>query len=194
MNKRETDSAINWLFIKYVLGPCSLLCLAAFAVGYWYPPAVFVAQNIAQTIGLNNLVANRLGNSEFNSAAYLYWLTFWITLPFDLLWLHYTAINQKFLIAIRFIVNLSLANGHWDLKKYGLYTGAMRFLLYFLLFFGMTTLHLISAIEPSTCKGCETSSAIGFIVINWLMTHISILLCYWSASYLVMWKSIRSTF
>lgn len=194
MNKQATDRAINRWALKCLFGPASLLCVLAFSVGYWYPVGMAVVQPIAQQLGLHYLVALRTVGSEFDSAAYLYWLTFWVVLPFNLVWLYREGIRQDLPMALRAVTRANLNSGHWNPSKYTLSGGYVRFFGFVLFFGALFAVQLITAREPSYCKGCETTSVLGFVLINWLGTYVLLLASYVAGSYFVLWKSIRTTF
>lgn len=194
MDKKSTDKAFNRWFLKCLLGPSSLLALLAFVVGYWWPKTMLVVQPAAQLLGLHQLVAMRTTGAEFDSAVYLHWLTFWVTLPFNLAWMHCEGVKRNMAKVLRTVARSNLESGRWNPQKYSLRGGYARF-LFFVLFCGsMFVTQLVTAREPSFCKGCETSSVLGFVLINWLGTNATLIATYVSFAYLVLWKSIRTTF
>ena len=129
MDKKATDRAINRWVLKFLFGPASLMSISAFVIGYWLPETVATIQPIAQKLGLHHLVAMRAVSAEFNSAAYFYWLTFWLTLPINLIWLYREGLRQKLPVALRAVAQANLHLGIWDEKKYTLKAGRLRFSL-----------------------------------------------------------------
>lgn len=194
MNKKATDRAINRWALRCLFGPASLICVLAFVVGYWFPDTMAVVQPIAQRLGLHYLVALRTVGAEFDSAAYFYWLTFWIVLPLNLVWLYREAIRQNLPMALRAVARANLNSGHWNPSKYTLKGGYLRLFGFALCFGSLFAVQLVTAREPSYCKGCETTSVLGFVLINWLGTYVLLLANYFAVSYFVLWKSIRTTF
>lgn len=194
MNKKETDRAISYWVLKCILGPASLLSLSAFFVGYHWPNVMASIQPVAQWLGLHYLVALRTTGSEFDSAAYLYWLVFWVTLPLNLIWAYVVGVRQNLFTALRAVARANFISGAWNPQKYTLHGGQARFLLFVLLTVSILLVQLITASEPSYCKGCETSSVLGFILLNWLGTHLMLIASYFACLYFVLWKSIRITF
>ena len=194
MDKKSTDRAINRWFLRCVFGPVSLFTLSAFMVGYWFPENMTAVQAISQRIGLHYLVGMRTVGSEFNSAAYFYWLAFWIMLPFNLGWFYLEGIKQNMPTALRTVAQANLKSRLWNPSKYTLRGGYMR-LFGFVLFIGsLLVVQLVTAREPSNCKGCETTSVLGFVLINWLGTYVLLLASYFACSYLIFWKSICTSF
>jgi hypothetical protein len=194
MDKKATDRAINRWALKCLFGPASLLCLLSFVIGYWYPDTMHVVQPIAQQLGLHSLVAPRTMGAEFDSAAYFYWLTFWVVLPFNLVWIYREGIRQNMPMALRAVARANLTSGAWDRKKFTIKGGRIRFFFFALFFVSIFIVQLVTAREPSYCKGCETTSAIGFLVFNWLGAQMALIAIYFTCSYFVLWKSIRTTF
>jgi hypothetical protein len=194
MNKKATDRAINRWVLGCLFGPASLLCVMGFAVGYWSPDGMVVVQPIAQRLGLHYLVAQRTLGSQFDSAAYLYWLTFWIVLPFNIGWLWREGIRQNMPTALRALAQANLSSGAWDQNKFTLKAGRVRFFFFLLFFVSLFIVQLVTAREPSYCKGCETTSVIGFLAFNWVGTHMALIAIYFTCTYFVLWKSIRTTF
>lgn len=193
MNKKATDRAINRWTLKCLFGPASLLSVLAFVFGYWFPDAMAVVQPIAQRFGLHYLVAQRTVGAEFDSAAYLYWLTFWVVLPFNLVWLYREGISENMPLALRAVARANLSSGAWDQKKFTLKAGRVRFFIFTLFFISLFIVQLVTAREPSYCKGCETTSVIGFLAFNWLGMHMAMIATYFTGSYFFFWKSIRTT-
>lgn len=192
MNKRATDRAINRWVLRCLFGPASLLSLSAFVIGYWYPETMRVVQPIAQHLGLHSLVAPRTMGAEFGPAAYFYWLTFWVVLPFNFIWLYLDGIRQKMPTALRAVARANLTSGAWDKRKFTVKGGRVRFLFFALFFVSILIVQLFTAREPSYCKGCETSSVFGFLLFNWLGTHMALIAIYFTSSYFVLWKSIHT--
>ncbi len=154
-------------------------------------PAV---QPIAQGLGLHYLVALRTVGAEFDSAAYLYWLTFWTTLPLNVVWLYRAGTQKNLTGALRAVARGNLNNGHWNPSKYTLKGGYVRFFLFAFFFGALFVAQLVTAREPSYCKGCETTSVLGFVLISWLGTHALMFATYAACLYFVLWKSIRLNF
>ena len=194
MDKKATDRAINLWVLKFLFGPASLLSISAFVLGYWFPETIATVQPIAQNLGLHHLVALRTVGAEFNSAVYFYWLTFWLTLPLNLVWLYRVGIKQKLPTVLRAIAQANLNSGVWNEKSYTLKAGRFRFLLCLLVTVSLFIVQLVTAHEPSYCKGCETTSVMGFLLINWLGIHLILIATYFACSYLIFWKSIHTTF
>lgn len=191
MNKKETDRAINYWVLSCIFGPASVLSLTSFVVGYHWPNAIASLQTIAQGLGLRNLVTLRTIGTEFYSAAYLYWLAFWMTLPLNLIWAYVMGVRQNLFTALRTVARTNLNSGVWDPQKYTLRGGRVRFFLFVLLTVSIFLVQLISAHEPSYCKGCEKSSILGFILLNWLGTHLLLIAIYFAGLYFVLWPSIH---
>jgi hypothetical protein len=74
--------------------------------------------------------------------------------------------------------NLSLVRG------YAVWIGSV------ISFVGLFFVQLLVAHEPSYCKGCETSSIPGFLIIDWGMTHMLLIGIYLFFCKMVLWKSI----
>jgi hypothetical protein len=194
MNKKATDHAITYWFLRCLLGPVSLLSLGTFTLGYWQPDAIDAVRPIAQKIGLHYLVAIRTMNADFDSAAYFYWLTFWVTLPLSLIWMHREGVKKNMTNVLRAVAKANLESGAWNPEKFTLNGGLLRFSFFALLTTSLLVVQLLSAREPSYCKGCETTSVFGFLLINWLGVHLMLIASYIACSYLVLWKSIRTFF
>lgn len=192
LTKRERDRAFYAWSGDCLLGPTSLLPVLAFLVGYLSPQSMDSAQLIAQRIGLNNLVAVRTGSSEFAAAAYLFWLSFWMMLPIHMIWIYRKGIQRDMpgVLRTNLLTRLITDNQTYD-EKYSLHEGYMRFLGFFVFFAFLLGTQLVIAHEPGSCKGCETSSSMGFMLINWLGTHILLLTTYIALSYVVYWQSIH---
>ena len=180
--------------LKYLFGPFSLLSLSAFAIGYGWPGMLDVVQPIAQWLGLHHLVEGRTLGTDFGSAAYLYWVAFWFTFPLDLAWLHWMGARQSLLSALRSVALSNLNSGAWNPQKYTLKGGYVRFSFFAALIASVFVAQILIASEPSSCKGCETSSVLGFILINWVGVHMMLVGGYVAGSYLVLWKSVRMSF
>ena len=194
MNKKASDRIINAWVLKYLFGPSSLLSLSAFVIGYGWPGMVDVVQPIAEWLGLHHIVESRILGADFGSAAYLYWVTFWITFPLSLAWLHLAGARQNLLSALRSVALANLSSGTWNPQKYTLRGGYARFSLSAALIASVFFAQILMAGEPSSCKGCETSSVLGFVLINWVGAHLMLVGSYVAGSYLVLWKSIRLSF
>ena len=149
-------------------------------VGYWFPDAISNTQSVAQRLGLHYLVALRSAGAEFDSAAYFYWLTFWIVLPFNLIWIYREGIRQNMPLVLRAVGRANLSSGAWNPKSFTLKAGRLRFFFYTLLVLSLVIAQLLIAREPSYCKGCEVNSAIGFLLINWLGMHMALIAAYFN--------------
>ena len=194
MNKKATDRIINAWVLTYLFGPSSLLSLSAFVIGYGWPGMVDVVQPIAEWLGLHHIVESRILGADFGSAAYLYWATFWITFPLSLVWLHLAGVRQGLLSALRSVALANLSSGAWDPQKYTLRGGYARVSGWTALTVSVFVVQVFTAAEPSSCKGCESSSVLGFVLINWGGVHMMLVGSYIAGSYLVLWKSVHRSF
>lgn len=194
MDKKTTNRIINTWLLKYLLGPSSLLSLSAFVMGYGWPGLVDVVQPIAEWLGLHHIVESRILGADFGSAAYLYWVTFWITFPLSLIWLHLAGGRLNLLSALRSVALANLSSGAWNPQKYTLRGGYVRFSFWAAVTVSVFAAQIFIAAEPSSCKGCETSSTLGFVLINWGGVHMMLVANYIAGSYLVLWKSVRMSF
>ncbi|MBU1354117.1 MAG: hypothetical protein KKB95_19805 [Gammaproteobacteria bacterium] len=194
MDKKTTDRAINRWVLKFLLGPASLISLLAFGVGHLYLDLALAVQPLAQRLGLDHVVAERTIGSQFASAAYLYWFTFWLTLPLNLFWLLRVGYAERVSEALCAIERSNLRSGIRDPAKFTLLRGYLVWVAAAVMFIALFATQLLIAHEPSYCKGCETTSVPGFVIINWGMTHLLLIAIYIGLSKVVSWGSVRSAF
>lgn len=193
MDRKATDRAINRWLLRFLSGPASLASLLAFALGYFHPDLTIAVQPMAQGLGLENVVAQRTLGADFPSAAYLYWVVFWLTSPLNLFWLVRTGAAERVPEALRAVERANLRSRVHDPARYSLVRGYLIWIAAILVFVTLLATQLLVAHEPSYCKGCETTSVPGFIIINWGMTHMVLVGIYISVSKLVSWGDVRSS-
>lgn len=193
MHRKETDRALTRWVLKCLAGPMSVLSLVAFNVGYWWPQTVVSAKAAAVALALDEFLSMRTAGVEFASAAYLYWFVFCLTFALHAWWMHREAKKNSLHATLLVVAQTNLTSGRWNPRKYTLRGGYLRLILFATTFISLFVLQLLTRGEPSYCTGCESSSALGFILINWAGMHVLALFSYVMLVYLFSWKSIRAT-
>lgn len=179
-------------FIKYLTSIPTLLPLVAMLVGFWFPELQNRVQAATKANGLGQYASVRSGNSEFFAGAYLYWWALAIAIPFCLVRMYYLANKLNVHAALCATAVSNLRTNAWNPSKWTTKGGRLRLGGALALGIALVFTGLLVSKEPSFCKGCETGSLLGFILVNWLAIHAMLLYCYVMCVYFYFWKAIRS--
>lgn len=190
MTPGNARSVVSRWFWNYFRSLPVTLPLVALAFGFWWPGLLERVSSLGES-GLHQFVNQRASLTSFHSAAYLYWWTLALTLPLCLVWLHIKAKREALHQALREIAGLNLSDGTWDPKKWTLRGGRIRLACGMALGVSLASTALLVAHEPSFCKGCETTSLLGFALVNWGALHAMLMYSYMMGVYLYFWRSIR---
>jgi hypothetical protein len=191
LNKAETDRAINRWFLTSLLSPTCALSFLAFFIGYLHPEVAQEVKHIAAQFGIEGLISLRAQGTNFDLAAFFYWISIWVLIPINVTWMYMMAVRHGTALALRTATLRSLRSRALDPRKYTLRWGYLRFFGGALLSSSLFVVQLMTAHEPSFCKGCESESWSGFLLINWFVTQVLLMGTYGSCSYLYFWRSIQ---
>ncbi len=191
-NKKYTDFKINTWIIKCLIGPFNRAPLLAFALGYFFPITKLSLLSLIPFGGVGDFVASRTTGSNFEVAAFSYWLIFLILLPFHLIWIYRQGIKGNMPNVLRELAKKNLHTGAWNPRIFNAKTGGLAFFIITVFVVMLIIMQIITAQEPSYCVGCETSSVFGFFFINWLGMNLMIFAGYFSFSYFLFWKELHT--
>ncbi len=185
---------IKKFIILCVINPVAALPVLAFFIGYFWPNHEHTINLQEINIGLNNYINLRIANSDYMAAAYLFWLTVILTIPAQIIWMYLTSAHINMPIIARSFMLINLHSKNWDPNKYTLIGGYVRLIGYSILAIVFILGIFLTGPEPSSCRGCETKSIVGFFFLNWTGIYLLMAAWYLGITYTTYWKSIRNYF
>lgn len=190
-NAKLRDKIFLRWFMYSLLSPVALLPVAAFVLLLWRPELAGQLQEGLAAGPWAALAARRSLGTDFVDAAHVYWLTLYLLLPVSPLWMHWWARRQGFYPAARAVMRGNLDSGRWNMQSWTVRGGWLRLGAGLVMGAALAALQMAYQGEPSSCRGCETGSRIGFLLVNWIGLHSILLFTYLMGVYLFFWRFVR---
>lgn len=189
--RKRRDAIFYRWFGYHLVSPIALLPVGAFALAWWVPEfAAWLRESLPEGpwVGAADM---RSRSTAFDAAASSYWLVLYLLLPLFPLWMHWLACRVKFYRAACAVMRANLDAGFWNPTVWTVRGGWLRLGGGVLMGAVLACVLLFVRVEPSFCRGCETRSWLGFLIVNWLGVHALLLFTYQMSVYLFFWQFIR---